>query len=154
MLLLWDTHTISSSGCCREDTEEGSGWVTGAQLMLNKCHSHDSCPKHQGLCALGIWWNVSGRSTMEREAILPPWWSYSKAGCMEVTEAHRRRKVLGGTRQGTEPALSSPKIIHLLCHQGGCTREKLPVLMRGNCLLPRSLPLGQNHDATQIPTFG
>ena len=34
------------------------------------------------------------------------------------------------------------------------TREKLPVLMRDNWLLPRGLPSGQNHDATQILTFG
>ena len=71
----------------------------------------------------------------------------------EVTEAHRPCKVLGGTKQGTETAVSSPKIVRLLCHQEGCTREKLPVLMRDNWLVPRSLPLGQNHDATQIPTF-
>ena len=35
----------------------------------------------------------------------------------EVTEAHRSSKVLGSTKQGTETALSSPKIVHLLCHQ-------------------------------------
>ena len=72
----------------------------------------------------------------------------------EVTEAHRCSKVLCGTKQGTETALSSPKIVHLLCHQEGGTREKLPVLIRDNWRPPRGLPLGQNHDATQIPTFG